>query len=87
MRYLQNTSKLGFCFEGDKPLLVSYTNVDMAGDVDTRRSTSGFVVTFTNGVVSRQSRLQKCVTLSTTKAKFIASTKARRGGLLGSLLL
>uniref|UniRef100_A0A3Q7IWY3 Reverse transcriptase Ty1/copia-type domain-containing protein n=1 Tax=Solanum lycopersicum TaxID=4081 RepID=A0A3Q7IWY3_SOLLC len=43
--------------------------VDIAGDVDTRKSTSG-------GAVSWQSRLQKCVALSTTEDEFIVVVEA-----------
>uniref|UniRef100_A0A3Q7EG61 Reverse transcriptase Ty1/copia-type domain-containing protein n=1 Tax=Solanum lycopersicum TaxID=4081 RepID=A0A3Q7EG61_SOLLC len=55
-----------------KPILCGYTDSDMAGDIDTRKSTSGYLVTFAGGAVSWQSRLQKCVALSTTEAEFIA---------------
>ncbi|PHT71831.1 hypothetical protein T459_22616 [Capsicum annuum] len=48
----------------------------MAGDVDTGKSTSGYLVTFAGGVVSWQSRLQKCVALSTTEAELIAAVEA-----------
>ena len=46
----------------------------MAGDVDSRKSISGFMMTFVEGAVSWQSKLQKCVALSTTEAKHIAIT-------------
>ena len=48
----------------------------MAGDLDGRKSTSGFIYTFAGGAVSWQSRLQKCVALSTTEAEYIAITEA-----------
>ena len=64
------------CFGGDKRTLVGYTDSDMGGDIDSRRSTSGYVIKFARGVVAWQSRLQKCVVLSTTKAEFIAITEA-----------
>lgn len=67
LRYLSGTSKYGLCFGGNKPLLVGYTNADIAGDVDTRWSTSGFVVTFASGVMSWQLRLQKCVSYPLSK--------------------
>ena len=41
----------------------------MAGSLDNRKSTSGFMVTFAVGAVTWQSKLQKCVTFSTTKAE------------------
>ena len=41
-----------------------------------KKSTSGYLIIFSGGVVSWQSRLQKCVALSTTKAEYIAITEA-----------
>lgn len=76
LRYLRGTSGLKLTFGGDKPLLVSYTDSDMAGDIDSRKSISGYLVTFAGGAVAWQSRLQKCVALSTTEAEFIAATEA-----------
>ncbi|WKA07403.1 hypothetical protein VitviT2T_025235 [Vitis vinifera] len=76
MRYLQGTSKLKLTFGSGKPVLVGYTDSDMSRDVDNRRSTSGYLMTFSGGVVSWQSRLQKCVALSTTKAEYIVVAEA-----------
>uniref|UniRef100_A0A3Q7H976 Reverse transcriptase Ty1/copia-type domain-containing protein n=1 Tax=Solanum lycopersicum TaxID=4081 RepID=A0A3Q7H976_SOLLC len=76
MRYLCGTSSLSLCFGTGKPILCGYTDSDMAGDVDTRKSTSGYLVTFAGGAVSWQSRLQKCVALSTTEAELIAVVEA-----------
>ena len=76
MRYLRGTSSFRLGFGGEKPLLVGYTDADMAGDVDSRKSTSGYLIIFTGGAVAWQSRLQKCVALSTIEAEFIAATEA-----------
>ncbi|KAH0706115.1 hypothetical protein KY289_011191 [Solanum tuberosum] len=38
------------------PILCGYTDSDMAGDVDTRKSTSCYLITFVGGAVSWQSR-------------------------------
>ncbi|CAL8169107.1 unnamed protein product [Prunus armeniaca] len=51
-------------------------DANMAGDLDSRKSTSGYLITFSGGVISWQSKLQKCVALSTTEAEFIATTEA-----------
>ena len=76
MRYLRGTSNMKLCYGSDKPILVGYTDSDMAGDIDSKRSISGFLINFAGGAVSWQSRLQKCVVLSITEAEFIAITEA-----------
>ncbi|KAI5402703.1 hypothetical protein KIW84_050343 [Lathyrus oleraceus] len=48
----------------------------MVGDIDYSKSTLGYIIKFTGGDVAWQSRLQKCVALSTTDAEFIAITEA-----------
>ena len=50
----------------------------MAGDLDCRKSTSWYLFTFVGGAISWQSKLQKCVSLSTTKAEYIVATEARK---------
>ena len=76
MKYLRGTSKLKLTFGSEKLVLVSYTDLDMAGDVNNKRSISGYLMTFSEGVVSWQSRLQKCVALSITETEYIAATEA-----------
>ena len=72
IRYLIGTSKAFLCFDGDKLVLQTFLDVDMARDVDSRKSLSGYLLTFARGSVSWQSKLQKCVALSITEAKYIA---------------
>ncbi|RVX19049.1 Retrovirus-related Pol polyprotein from transposon TNT 1-94 [Vitis vinifera] len=76
MRYLRGTSKLKLTFGSGKPVLVSYIDSDMIRDIDNRRFTSGYWMTFSGGVVSWQSKLQKCVALSITEAKYIVAAEA-----------
>ncbi|KAM1307435.1 hypothetical protein ACFX2H_009687 [Malus domestica] len=64
------------CFGGSKPILEGFTDANMGGDLDGRKSMSGYLFTFAGGAVSWQSKLQKCVALSTTEAEYIAATKA-----------
>eukprot|EP00253_Pinus_taeda_P034717 PITA_34717 len=59
-----------------------------AGDLDKRRSTSGYVFTLVGGAISWMSKLQKIVALSTTEAEYIAASHACKEavwlkGLLG----
>ncbi|CAH9086863.1 unnamed protein product [Cuscuta epithymum] len=76
LKYLRGTTDLMLCFGGDKPILMGYTDSDMARDIDSRKSTSGYLIKFAGGAVVWQSRLQRCVALSTTEAEFIAITEA-----------
>ena len=81
LRYLRGTSSLCLCFGTGQPVLDGYSDADMAGDCDSRKSTSGFLMTFAGGAVSWQSKLQKCVALSTTEAEYIAVTEACKEAL------
>ncbi|KAC9553688.1 hypothetical protein E3N88_45637 [Mikania micrantha] len=67
--------KLGLSFGDREPMLVGYTDSDMAGNKDNMKSTSGYLMTFAGGAVSWQSRLQKCVALSTTEAEYLVATE------------
>ena len=78
LRYLKGTSKTCLCFGTNKPMLVGCTDADMARDVDSRKSTSCYLITFSRGTVSWQSRLQKYVTLSTIEAEYIVITEANK---------
>uniref|UniRef100_A0A2N9EH16 Integrase catalytic domain-containing protein n=1 Tax=Fagus sylvatica TaxID=28930 RepID=A0A2N9EH16_FAGSY len=75
-RYLRGSSKSCLSFGSFKPVLEGYTDANMAGDLNGRKSTSGFLFTFTGAAVSWQSKLQKCVALSITEAEYIATTEA-----------
>ena len=50
----------------------AYSDSDFAGDADTRRSVSGFVIYLNECPVSWQSRGQKSVSLSSTEAEYVA---------------
>ena len=52
---------------------MAYTDSDYAGDVDDRKSTSGYVFLLSDGAVSWSSKKQPVVTLSTTEAEFVAA--------------
>ena len=75
-RYLRDTSKACLRFGGSESSLKGYTDYDMAGDLDCRKSTCGYLFTFAGGAISWQSKLQKCVSPSTTEVEYIATTEA-----------
>nr|GFA17371.1 retrovirus-related Pol polyprotein from transposon TNT 1-94 [Tanacetum cinerariifolium] len=64
------------CTRPDLAYAVGVTDSDLAGNKDNMKSTSGYLMTFAGGAVSWQSRLQKCVALSTTEAEYVAATEA-----------
>ena len=78
LRYLQGSTNLKLCFGSSEIVLFAYTDADMAGDVDSRKSTSGNLITYAGGAVSWKSKFQKCVAFSTTEAEFIAATEASK---------
>jgi len=75
LRYLKGTTELGIFYtknEGFSKLL-AFTDSGYVGDLDDKRSTFGYVFMIGSGAVSWSSKKQPVVTLSTTKAEYIAS--------------
>ena len=52
LRYVRGTSKVCMCFDSGELMLDGYTNLDMTGDVDSKKSISCFLMTFVRGVIS-----------------------------------
>ena len=77
-RYLRGRSKLCLTFGESKSVLKGYVDADWVGDLNGRKSTSGYLFTFVEGAVSWQSRLQKCVALSTIEAEYITAYEASK---------
>ncbi|KAE8685157.1 Expansin-A8 [Hibiscus syriacus] len=61
-----------------RTILTGYVDADLAGNVDIRRSTTGYVYTLGGTAVSWVSQLQKIVALSTTEAEYVAVTEASK---------
>lgn len=83
-RYLRGTSNQGLIYTGapsSSPShnLSGWSDADWAGDLDTRRSTSGYVFQLDSQcVLSWQSRKQSIVALSSTEAEYIAAATATK---------
>ncbi|BBN67512.1 transposable element gene, partial [Prunus dulcis] len=58
--------------------VLGYVDADYAGDLDKRRSTSGYVFTCAGGPISWRALLQPITALSTTEAEYIALAEARK---------
>jgi hypothetical protein len=78
LRYLRGTATHALCFGGSDTVLQGYVDSDMAGDKDSRRSTTGYVFTIGGTTISWISKLQKVVALSTTEAEYVVATEASK---------
>ena len=80
MSYLKGTRDYGLLFprnnDSDTPMLVGFSDSDYAADVDTRRSTTGYLFMISGGCVTWSSKRQSIVTLSTTEAELVAACEA-----------
>ena len=61
--------------------MVRYSDSDYVGNIDDRRSTTGYVFTLSGGPVCWRSTLQSLVAMSTPEAKYMAVAKAAKEAL------
>ena len=81
-RYLLGTMYNGIQYsQTGKIECKGYSDADWGGDLDDRKSTSGYVFQIGGGPVSWQSRKQGCVAISTSEAEYIALTSAAQEGI------
>ena len=81
LRYLKGTSDIGLLYGRDKTIsrdMVGYVDSDYAGDLDKRRSLTGYLFTLGGCAVSWKATLQHTVALSTTEAEYMAATEAAK---------
>jgi len=78
LRYLRKTVNYVLVFKGTLSDLAGYTDADWAGDLSTRRSTSGFIFSVGSAVISWSLKLQPSVALSTCEAEYIGQTNATK---------
>jgi hypothetical protein len=64
LRYLRGVVTHALCFGGSYIILHGYVDSDMAGDKDSRRSTTGYAFTIGGTTISCILKLQKVVSLS-----------------------
>ena len=77
LRYLQATTTHGIQFGHCKiDGLIGYSDADWAGDIESRRSTSGYVFVMNGGCISWRSKKQRTVALSSTEAEYMALSEA-----------
>jgi hypothetical protein len=82
LAYLKGTTTYGLCFDASQPdNLLGYADADFAGDLDGRKSTSGYIFTICGGPIAWSSRLQRSISQSTTEAEFVSLNEATRGAV------
>jgi len=80
LRYLMETSGMALVY-GSVDHLIGYTDSDFAGDLNERKSTSGYVFTLAGAAVLWKSKKQSLVSLSSTEAEYIACSGAIQEGI------
>ena len=88
--YVRDTSQRGIQFNGTDFKLYAYSDADWGGDLESRRSTTGYVVYAAGGPIAWQSKLQSTVAVSTMEAEYMAAFGAIQEliwikGVLGEL--
>ena len=77
LRYLKGTVGCGLLLgAGGEECLSAYSDADHAGDVNNRKSVSGYAVLYGNGAVIWSSKKQNCVSISSTEAEYDAASEA-----------
>ena len=81
VRYLAGTVTYGIMFGSNNTEVVGYCDADYAGDVDTRRSTGGYVFIMNGAAITWQSKRQATVAALTTEAEYISAASAVKESL------
>ncbi|KAG8483260.1 hypothetical protein CXB51_022251 [Gossypium anomalum] len=76
LRYLRGTIDVCLQFGRTEDGVIGYVDADFAGDLDRRRSLTGYVFTIGGCAISWKATLQTTVALSTTEAEYMAITEA-----------
>ena len=63
---MKGTLKFRLKYERSDDKIIGYIDADWAGNIEKRKSTSGFILLLGNGAISWGSKKQACVAFSTT---------------------
>ena len=83
LRYLRGSADLCLVYDQSDctSSVTGYVDSDYAGDLDKRRSLTGYVFTYSGGAISWKAVLQSTVALSTTEAEYMALAEAVKEAL------
>ena len=77
LRYAKKTKNARLTYHcSAQSEFIAFSDSDWAGDVSTRKSTSGFVCLLNGTPISWSSKLQKCIALSSAEAEYVAACSA-----------
>jgi hypothetical protein len=71
--YLRDTKSKGLLYSDDDLNLTCLSDSDWAGDIDTRKSTSGYILFGAGAPIAWMSKLQPVVAISSMEAEYIAA--------------
>jgi hypothetical protein len=72
LRYLNGTRDVGLFYTKGNQELVGYSDSNYAGDLETRKSTTGYVFQMGTNTITWNSKRQQTVALSTCEAEYMA---------------
>ena len=80
---MRGTSDYGLCYQGRPGLervldICGFFDAEWAGNLDQRRSTSGYVFNLFGGAISWMGKRQTIVAVSNTEVEYMAATHARK---------
>ncbi|KAL8167899.1 hypothetical protein V2J09_009398 [Rumex salicifolius] len=83
LRYVKGTLQFGCVYKKDPSYteVMGYSDSDLAGDIDDRKSTSGVVYFLGKSPITWVSRKQRVVALSSCEAEYIAATAGACQGI------
>lgn len=83
LRYVKGTLNFGLVYtkNSGNNILTGYSDSDLAGHVDDRKSTGGMAFYLNESLITWVSQKQRCVALSSCEAEFMAATAAACQGI------
>ncbi|KAL8112747.1 hypothetical protein AgCh_020162 [Apium graveolens] len=82
LRYVAGISDFGVWYSKTSSLkLIGFTDSDWVGSLDDRKSTSGSIFFLGSGAITRSSKKQETVALSSSEAEYAAASSAARQAL------
>ncbi|XP_075087489.1 secreted RxLR effector protein 161-like [Nicotiana tabacum] len=76
--YFKDTSSMTLCFKKNNIILKGFTDANLGGNLDSRKSTTGYVFTLGGTAVIWMSRFHKSVALSTNEAEYMEISEAEK---------